>query len=586
MQQPKGSLSAKRVFNQIGSRYALSNQTLILFAWPAFASALILDHLRLGGSLEPKIYLALAGYLAPVAVLMLFRIFLPDEPRNNNLVLVFVAFLTAGFARGVVVYNLGLSLELFDQSELVYRLVGGPSFTFVMLSVCTILVSNYRRYRDTLENLSSERFRLEIMAANISGQIELQREELLSKVKALLTPAIRRVQNNLSGMRDKKGLEQAVISIKSTVDEVVRPLSQQVSESIAQDAFPGQENPYREKEKAPIPKRVFISDFLFPLWGSILTSLSAAPAAYVVEEWAQATLMLILVFATMLGYLSLLSFLSQNFSVPPVLAGAVVIIGYSISVLPLAFYRQLLNWDISMEVVYSLIAFAMFLGTTFFFGELTQIRRRATAERLAQVNAQLEMLNASLRQEVWLNRRRTAAVLHGPVQAALYVSAMKLAQSQEPTPELLESVEKDIANAIEMLNDPSNLNREGVIEVLGQIADLWSDTSKISLEIDKDLAMKIDEQPLAKESVIEVAREFVNNAIKHGKAKNVKLKIDLLDPYRLSVVTINDGSTVTPNKQPGYGSKILSELTMDWSIETVEDTTVSKAEIVMARDNL
>jgi signal transduction histidine kinase len=288
----------------------------------------------------------------------------------------------------------------------------------------------------------------------------------------------------------------------------------------------------------------------------------------------------------MLSFLSLISFLSTNFTTPTYIAGFVVITAYSFSVLPLAFYRTFFSWQIEIEVVYSLISFAALLGTVFFYGELTQIRRRATAERLAQVNSQLELLNASLRQEVWLNRRRTAAVLHGPVQAALYVSAMRLAQAQEPTPELLETVQKDIANAIERLNEPSNLNQEGVIEVLEQIADLWADTSKVSLDIDTKLAAKINEQPLAKESVIEVAREFVNNAIKHGKAKNVNLKIDLLDQSRVRVTTTNDGSMVADKKQPGYGSKLLSELTLDWSIETVNDTTVSKAEIVMAHDNL
>lgn len=585
-EQPRSSLSAKRVFNQIGGRYALSNQTLILFALPAFSSAMVLDQRRLGGPLEPRLWMAIAGYLAPVAVLLVFRIFLPDRPRETKLLTVLSAFVLAGIARGLVIYNVGLNLGVFTERELLYRVLGGPVFTFVMLSVSTILVSNFRRYRDTLEALGEERFQLEIKAANIKGQIELQREELLSNVKGLLTPAIARVQANLSKMSDKKSVEKAVASLKSTVDDVIRPLSQQVSETITPDAVPGLSNPYRKREKAPFPKRVFVADFLFPLWGTILISLSSAPAAFVVEEWPQATLMMVLIFFTILLSLRALSYFGRMATVPTPIAGIAVVASYALSVLPLILYRDFFSWTIQNEVINAFTLFAAFLGGTFFFGELVQTSRRETSERLAQVNTQLEFLNGSLRQEVWLNRRRTAAVLHGPVQAALYASAMRLAQAQNPTPELLESVQRDISEAIERLNEPSDLNQEGLVEVLDQIIDLWSDTSKISLKLDKKLARQIDGQPLAKESVIEVSREFVNNAIKHGKAQNVDLRIDLLDAFRLQITTVNDGLTLDSSKQPGFGSKLLSELTLDWSVKTVDDTTVSRAEIVMARDSL
>jgi two-component sensor histidine kinase len=162
---------------------------------------------------------------------------------------------------------------------------------------------------------------------------------------------------------------------------------------------------------------------------------------------------------------------------------------------------------------------------------------------------------------------------------------MKLSQEQKPTPELVAEVERDIAAALEKLNNPSNLEGENVSEVLNQIVEIWSDAAHISIEIPDALEAAITKAPLTSEALIEIAREFITNAIKHGKASKVSLKVSRLDGARIAIEVIDDGQGLPPGAKPGFGSKLLSELSLVWRQSRVGDATVSYAEIVLGQQD-
>ena len=243
----------------------------------------------------------------------------------------------------------------------------------------------------------------------------------------------------------------------------------------------------------------------------------------------------------------------------------------------------MLQWNVTVPQVHALLFFGASVGGTTFAAQFAQLQRKKTTENLSAVNLQLEILNASLRQELWLNRRRTASVLHGPVQAALFASAMKLSQESKPTPALVAEVEQDISAALEKLNNPSNLEGEDISDLLNQIVEIWSDAAEISIEIPEDLETAITRTPLASEALIEIAREFITNAIKHGRASQVSLKVSRLDAARISIEVIDDGQGVPPGAKPGFGSKLLSELSLVWRQSREGNTTLSYAEIVLGQ---
>lgn len=571
--------SGMRLLRQIGSRYALSNQTLLLFAIPAFGSGLIFDLLRLEGPLAIRVLVTIAGYVATVLPLLIARIFLPDRPRESKPGWIVLVFLLAGFIRGATLLGLGILNGEYEPGDEIFRLVGAPVFTFAMLSVCAVLASNYRRHREALDELANERYRLQLRSAGIAAKVEVQREELLSKIRNLLDPAIKKVQQSLSG----EG-QSAVESLRATVDEVVRPLSLEVARS--SDELELDASGVKSREKAQLPKQVILGDFLLPLWGTLIAAVALISVTFLIETPLNALAILSAIFVTMFLSLGALQLATQNVAVPAQLAMVLVPVLYAVSLIPFQLLSPLVGWSVSSAQLWALSIFAFILGASTFSAQLVQLQRRGTTERLAAVNQQLEILNAALRQELWLNRRRAASVLHGPVQAALYASAMKLSQAGEPSAKLIAEVELDIQAALEKLNNPSNLELESIASVLAQITDLWSDAAEIKIEIAPDLEQQIGGQPLAAEALLEIVREFVTNAIKHGSASRVDVSITRVDAHRFAIEVSDNGSGPKPGSGSGFGSKLLSELSLSWQQKRVDDTTVSYAEVVLGRDNL
>jgi signal transduction histidine kinase len=121
--------------------------------------------------------------------------------------------------------------------------------------------------------------------------------------------------------------------------------------------------------------------------------------------------------------------------------------------------------------------------------------------------------------------------------------------------------------------------------VLEQIVEIWSDAADITISLPEQLEREISGQPLTSEALIEISREFINNAIKHGHAEKVSLRVFRVDQYRLGVEVTDDGQGVPPGAKPGFGSKLLTELSFAWRQSRLLDKTVSYAEIVLGQEN-
>ena len=571
--------TAKRLLNQIGSRYALSNQVLLFFLIPAYGSGFVFESLRLDTNFLERLLVATAGYLATILILIVARTIWPVGKNKSRPGFVLAVFLIAGSFRGVTLLTAEIITGQHQAGEELYRLLGGPVFTFVTLTVSAVLASNYQRHKESLSVLADERYRLQIRSAGIRAKVQIQREELQSKVRNLLDPAISKIQASLSSHSSV-----AVInSLRSTVDEVVRPLSIEVAES--SDDLEAESGKAVLKEKAPIPRRIMLGEFLVPLWAALISSIGLVAAAFLIEQPRNSIVIIFSTFFSILLFLGLIQQLTIALPVHPIFASVVIPLLYALSLSPMYLLADLLRWNVGTGQINALLLYGAVVGGTTFAAQFSQLQRKTTTENLAGVNQQLEILNASLRQELWLNRRRTASVLHGPVQAALFASAMKLSQTEEPTTELVAEVEKDIQNALEKLNNPSNLDREGISAVLEQIVDIWSDAASITIDLAPELEQAISTQPLTSEALIEISREFINNAIKHGKADLVSLRVFRLDPYRLAVEVTDDGQGIPPGAKPGFGSKLLTELSLNWKQNRVGNKTVSYAEIVLVQEN-
>jgi len=572
--------TAKRLFQQVGSRYALSNQVLLLFLVPAYGVGLIFDVTRIDSTFEYRFLSATVGYLATITPLLIARIFLPNKPRRSRPVLIMAIFMATGLIRGLVLLEFSILSGQFQEGEILYRLVGGPLFTLIALVLNSIVASNYGRYKEALVLLAAERLRLQVRSAGVLARVQQQQEELTAKVETLIRPAIRKIQETLTS----DSSAAVISSLRHAAEEVVRPLSREVADG--QDDLNFESEPAAVRVKSALPERVILGEFLIPFWAATMSIGLLVSSVLLLEEPLVALLVLALIFALILGFGLVVQRLTSKLEMPTVLAWITVSLIYTLPLGAFLFIKPLLAMESTNAQILTMMFFEWNLGLLLFFAQIVQLQRRETTLRLEEVNRQLEVISSRLSQELWLNRKRMAALLHGPVQAALYAAAIGMAQTSNPSPEYLARVQKDIESALEQLSNPNRLETETLLSVLNQVRELWSDSVEIKIEIPTELEQAITKEPLTCDATIELTRELITNSIKHGHASQVEVKIERIEPSRFSVEVIDNGQAADPTANPGYGTKVLNELSLNWGRTRSGDTTRSYAEMVLAVGNV
>ena len=571
---PKTSL--REAINNAAGPIALSNRVLLQFAPLSFALLIGSSPARLSGSILEWFIVATVGYLATVLVLLGFRAtVLPATPgRKPRILLTSIAYLLAGLVRGVAIYLTGAALGIMPEAELWYRLLGGPLYVYGTIAVLAIFNASRMRHEKTLADLEAEKAELDELRGGIRERIRLQRADLLRRVQLALEPAVKQIQSEL-----ESSSKTASAKLTELVETVVRPLSRDIGSNAQLD---NQVNQISRRasvaySKSRFPSRLSAGAMIVPeiaFFGTASIAIASNVITFPDAVLLTSVVSLVVIFVSYKAFQVLL----KNIWVPFVLAFlisiSVAVISGVVTNTALGLLGYVLNptlyiQSISAQVAITLVSFYMqFLRT-----------QRSDAEReMTNVVSELAIMNSQLRQEIWLNRRRIASILHGSVQAALYASAIRLAKTQTPSPEEVDAVQADISAAINKLE--STEGAETFVEVLKQIKTVWEGALEIELpSIGVEIQKKLEANPVASACAAEVVREAVSNAAKHGKAEHVVIALEQTGPYLLGITVTNDGQPLGDEVVAGYGSSILDEVAFTWQLENRGGYTVLGAAI-------
>jgi signal transduction histidine kinase len=554
-----------RAVQQIASPYSLSNQTILAAAVPVVLSNLVLDFGREEGSFGNWLLIALLGYLSVAAVLVLSRNLLSG--MTPPAIVYLLVFLLAGFVRGVVIFQVGTEFGVIPPDEWQYRLLGSPLFVLVSLSLVTVLVSNSVRATKELANLETSRLVLEKRLSSMRAEISRMNSEVAGNVSGLISPVIQELMVKIKGSKE---LAREIQELRTTVDEVVRPLSIAIAEKTDEMSSPQvTAAKVSIRENFRLDSKLQVSNQIVPFWSSALITLISTPAA-VVFYGQDAALALALLAAATVVTLELAYFIFRRVQLRSIAALLLQVAIFAAAGGAAILALSLASLSAGLYPAARIITLTVIIGSAMFIGQIRQTQRYASQQKAREVNEQLELLNSQARRELWLNRRRIATVLHGPVQAALYASAMRLAQSSRPSKKLIQSVNQDLADALEVLKFDS-LQETDLRDVIGQITEVWSGTCEIYSNISKAVYQVTKKNPLVGEAVTEVLREAVSNAIKHGSA--TEIEIDAKVTAKLVVISIvNNGKSPVNSRGNGFGSKLYGELTHTWQLEQTADS--------------
>lgn len=573
---PKTSL--REAINNASGPVALSNRVLLQFAPISFLLVLVSNPSRLSGSYLEWALVASVGLVATVIVLLAFRAtLLPSTPgREPKRLATSIAYLVSGLVRGVSVYLTGAALGIMPPGEFIFRLIGGPLFVYGAISMLAIFNASRIRHENTLAELEVEKAELDELRGGIRERIRLQRADLLKRVQGVLAPVVDEVKNQLQTSPNELSHR-----LRDVVDTVVRPLSHDIGKGskIDDEVNTISNRAALANTKSRFPTRLSAGAMIVPELTSFATA-SIAIAANAINFPKSAILgSVISLLAVFLGY-KIMQKLFLNLWVP----FAIALLFCIFTAVAVSFFTSYVLMQFGLVIAESLLVqfiFAQIVLTLItFYMQFLRTQRRDAELEMTRVVSDLAILNSQLRQEVWLNRRRIASILHGSVQAALYASAIKLAKSENPTAAEIEDVQQDITAAISKLE--SGEGAETFVDVLEQIRDVWEGAVEVELpEMTAEILKQLESNQVASACAAEVVREAVSNAVKHGKAEHVVIALEQTNPHLLGITVTNDGQPLPAEIEAGYGSTILDEVAFSWQLENRGGYTVLGAAIAI-----
>jgi PAS domain S-box-containing protein len=236
--------------------------------------------------------------------------------------------------------------------------------------------------------------------------------------------------------------------------------------------------------------------------------------------------------------------------------------------------------DAPWDIVYSLplVSRGMALGAIFFCflpdgepGEDEKIFLRAVADQAAVAVENARLFSEVRGKAALEERQKLARELHDSVSQALYGIALGVETARELLPD-------DPGRAAEPLDYATTLAEAGMTEMRALIFELRPESLEkegLVAALEKQAAAvqarhgirveaELDGEPEAplevKETLYRVAQEALHNTVKHARAANVKLKLDVL-PEEFTLGISDDGVGFEPQDDfPGHlGLKSMRE---------------------------
>lgn len=535
----------------------------------------------------------LLGGLGVAATLLILRWF-RTSPGST-----FWVWLSAGCAG--VALQLGVSASAGEVPDKYFTSIPFGVLSFMgLLFAATIIRHVFLELRGSSLELAERRYELLNLKANLENRLLKQKQALDLEVKQKLEAHILAIRAQIEqlaaegfgGSADQEKADKISGNLRLAIDKVVRPLSIEIANSttVDVDSLPNVRQLRKRIRRLSFVARmsslvplgyvfnlpltaaflvIFVLPsyvFLFGLFGFILVSLPATLLSLTV--------------------LWLLNRVTRKQRVPYVLAGLLALVVSFINALPFVLFGSLAlpTVDHGILVYLAFAAFLINLGSAF-----SSLFIETAYVDLAQArvdNTETRKLVAYLQSQSQINRRTMAQVVHGKVQARLQAASIRLQQASSFDDQLVREVTADLDAAL-LDTTETQLGRASLSEQLSEMAVQWEGICDLSFVFEPGSLDAIDGNNRTKTSVVEIIREAVNNAVKHGEADEAEATIAFIAPDAIRIVVRNSvysSSAVEAETHVlGYGSKMLDQITDEWHLNFTEGDAILTATLKLTQ---
>lgn len=561
-----GNLRFSRYYRQASSNYAFDSKTVLWLSIPFLFTNLVVDFPTSADLAWRWLFVAAIGYV--VVLVLAFAIGALYKKLSAPTWFYLPTFYLIGMFRGAVIYFLGRELGVVPWDDFAYRVFGSGAYAFSLFSIFAILVSNFDRASKTMRELEAQQLRRAKRLNTMKREIAEQNSEIVGRVNGIIAPAISNLITRLNVAKSGE-IGEEINALKNTVDNLVRPISHSVGTTSTPLSEPVIElNSIGLISASSKEIKFDVSALLLPIMSAFLLTLLSAASSLNVAGFELGLPAIAIIGISSLFFIFITKQITSDLKLPAFSAWLVTMIPYAsvAGVASLWFMSQ--DRDLFLLATPRLFALTIVLGTIFFRAQSAYQILVMNNDALKIVNDELNVLNAQAKQELWVNRRRIATVLHGPVQAALYSSAMRLAQTKRPTKKLIKEINEELTQALSALKFDSS-SSASVKSVLQDISDVWSGVCEVYISVPKKVHDVVNRNPNVAEAFNEVVREAVSNAIKHGGAKDIEISAKVTKGIIYLQVTNNGKAPSKKQASDGYGTQILNELTLKWELTPI-----------------
>ncbi len=463
-------------------------------------------------------------------------------------------------------------------------------------STVTIVIADLRQ---SAKQLAKKQHALSVTQAGLQERIAQQREDLNAEVEGRLASQIVEIQNQLSQLgRRATGITATSVADKiiATIDGVVRPLSLEIA-ALEQADNRREIRSIREIERRimrlPISQRVklrlplsHVFNFTFVVLG---LGLFVLPSYWFLFGLTSVIQIALPASVITVGLVSLVRRLTRRVQSNYLLALAEAASASALISLPFIILGELFLPAVDQSLGHYLALQAFIVCAATFYGSLFAETSYLILGRAKAANNELRKLVGFLQNESQINRRTMAQLVHGKVQARLQAASIRLKQADQVTDDLLAEIASDLSATILDTADTS-LDRASVTEQLDEMSEQWAGICDLTFTLEPGVAELVNSNPVAKAAVVEVIREAVNNAVKHGDADEADAAVALANPGELRVTIRNavysDSAAEQSSHPRGYGSQVLDQITDGWKLEFADGDAILTATIRFSGTNL
>lgn len=528
-----------------------------------------------GGMYLTRILILTFLFFFTIGLLYIVSKLIVERISINYAYIVFFAFIIIiGGLRGYLLDYYLILFSITEVNDAGFRIASSIANFSISALLATIAVGRIREHAQSVQKLMTDQYRLAYVEMVTKENLEEFEEKQVEPIKKQLLARLKLIKT--------QSVDQALLTIRKTIDEIVQPLSRNLEELISNW------NPPEVKQKelkidwkkaistAARPEEVNVK--LTP----VVLSLIGTPT--MITNFGLVTGLIVIGQSLLTGYF--LYRLVKNI-ISKVFKGS---LGYLLILITSGLIQGLLTliWTYSINSSFAILILAP--GAALVSGFFISLNNSATnqaldvAKSIEKTTKDLSWGVSRIRNEQHQRSRNLGRKLHGEIQAQ-FASAFLIIQNNQNNPAKAQAMVIDLASGlekdVEKLSDISTKNQK-LDEMIEKLKQTWQGVAVINFEANQEVINNVDKDNLCSTALLDIIPELCFNSIKHGQASEVEVSLSHINPKTILLQVKNNGLVGDKDSQKGLGTKLLDECAISWHRNREKELIITSAEFAIS----